>query len=356
MALEAREPLPDLVYSFFDDLDDDPEFALNLAPQKFAAEEIQNRQGQMRRRLDSRTRGLLELENDQFAANVDSVHVYRVVFLHRTVRDFLSDGNIQVLLQTDGDGNPLLAACHTFLAQLKTAIAQVAQKPLEELLCFASLCSAGPDSYAELELVIDAAEDLYKIYYRRKYHRWLFVGLAAKADFYLYVKAKLDSRPHGTMLSAVTGFDPPLYYALNIGRKARYDNLSLRCIALLLEAGADPSEQLVGGPLWEDFLSTIHSGNRTTRRERRHLYEIVEMLLAYGADWNAKLLVSNSDVTLSRMSAVDILKKFLGKSELAQLHEISERRGRKHHAKQNNNAQKNRKEIKRGVRAGCHQM
>jgi hypothetical protein len=55
-------------------------------------EEIQSRQEDMRRRLDARCKGLLEVIHDS------SSHNLKVDFLHRTVRDFLATKDMQVML------------------------------------------------------------------------------------------------------------------------------------------------------------------------------------------------------------------------------------------------------------------
>lgn len=86
VALEAREPLTLMCFSFIDQAVRDDDFALHRPVQPMDKYDIFNRHSQMRRRLNGRCKGLLEIE--QSPSSMDYLG-YRVNFLHRTVRDFL---------------------------------------------------------------------------------------------------------------------------------------------------------------------------------------------------------------------------------------------------------------------------
>lgn len=84
IAMSREEPLPLLTYAFVDDAEEDPnlDFSTSLT---LGTKEIQAKQEAMRRRLDGRCRGLLEVvEYKQKHETITQVD-----FLHRTVRDFL---------------------------------------------------------------------------------------------------------------------------------------------------------------------------------------------------------------------------------------------------------------------------
>lgn len=80
MAIIAKEPLPAIMYEFHDQEYDDDDYVFSMAVQPFTKRQREELWAEMKCRLNSRTRGLLE---------VDRVSD-KVVFLHRTVRDFLT--------------------------------------------------------------------------------------------------------------------------------------------------------------------------------------------------------------------------------------------------------------------------
>lgn len=92
IATMAPKPLGMLTYSFLDDIEDEPAFALKAPVRPYTEREVQERYERTRRRLDGRCKGLLEVNEDSSA---DSFFKYRVDFLHRTVREFLETDEIQ---------------------------------------------------------------------------------------------------------------------------------------------------------------------------------------------------------------------------------------------------------------------
>lgn len=77
IALAAREPAPTLIYTFHDEEYEDEDYALKLPLQPLDPVQADSMQEQTTRRLNGRSRGLLEVNN------------HRVEFLHRTVMDYL---------------------------------------------------------------------------------------------------------------------------------------------------------------------------------------------------------------------------------------------------------------------------
>lgn len=88
IALTATEPLAFPIYEFHDMKYDDPNHALKTQVEAIKESELDSMRRRVSYQLDSRTRGLLEIS----ASDV-------VLFLHRTVRDFLSKGNLTSFLQ-----------------------------------------------------------------------------------------------------------------------------------------------------------------------------------------------------------------------------------------------------------------
>lgn len=88
IALTAREPLEFPIFEFHDMEHDDPKYALKTCVKTIASSELDLMRSRVASQLNSRTCGLLEIS----AAGV-------VNFLHRTVRDFLSQQNMTTFLE-----------------------------------------------------------------------------------------------------------------------------------------------------------------------------------------------------------------------------------------------------------------
>ncbi|KAK4112197.1 hypothetical protein N656DRAFT_678195, partial [Canariomyces notabilis] len=86
IALRADCPLRWEVYAYHDQEYDDSDFYIKLPTTPITKGEHLRRYDQTRRRVNARTMGLLEVDND---GDDELAPVPRVQFLHRTVRDFL---------------------------------------------------------------------------------------------------------------------------------------------------------------------------------------------------------------------------------------------------------------------------
>ncbi|KAK6850274.1 hypothetical protein PG995_014107 [Apiospora arundinis] len=148
IATLADEPLPAMVYSYLDDIDDNPDFAIDLEQSELGLEQTRLKQDQLRRRLDGRSRGLLELVKWEDSPT-DMFFTYKVDFFHRTVRDFIQSEDVASSLQhVLGSENCPLTTCHAILAEMN------------------------------------------------EFRSFLFIGLAAQIDLFAYVRAKLVAKPN----------------------------------------------------------------------------------------------------------------------------------------------------------------
>jgi hypothetical protein len=86
-----------LIYSWLEDLED-PNFPFNLPVQGYSDEEIKRRHQDLRRQLDSLSKGLLEITTTTY--NSDIFFKYKVQFFHRTVRDYLQDSSRQIQMKS----------------------------------------------------------------------------------------------------------------------------------------------------------------------------------------------------------------------------------------------------------------
>lgn len=91
LALRAQDPLNLMLYSLIDQCNDDENWALDCDITSMDNYEISTRRNQMRRRLDGRCKGLLEIQPSH--SDIDYLGP-KVNFLHRTVRDFLTTKEI----------------------------------------------------------------------------------------------------------------------------------------------------------------------------------------------------------------------------------------------------------------------
>ena len=138
---EAKEPPSLLCLSF---ADEEPEFVPQMKVQPLSEDEKFSRVDIMRRRLNSRCKGLLEVGpavslvsealdtrdlsliqdpmsiNDRLAEGVSLVD-FTVQYLHRTVKDFLETPQVwgRIMLAGPPTYDPHLALCRSFIAQLK---------------------------------------------------------------------------------------------------------------------------------------------------------------------------------------------------------------------------------------------
>ncbi|OCL03823.1 hypothetical protein AOQ84DRAFT_368031 [Glonium stellatum] len=119
VVLCATEPLSLITFSFLDE--DDPDFAFHTKFQPMNDTEIHSRHEIMRRRLDGRCKGLLEVIQDNYN-NWGIFFNYKVDFLHRSVRDFLLTRHMQQLLEDhlDFPFDPRIAIASALVAQLKS--------------------------------------------------------------------------------------------------------------------------------------------------------------------------------------------------------------------------------------------
>lgn len=97
----SREPMNLLLASFVDE--EDPQFALRMKFKTMSDQDIDIRMDAMRRRINSRSRGLLEVKGGTstpqgIGYDASSHKEVTVQYLHRTVKDFVESSDIQQTL------------------------------------------------------------------------------------------------------------------------------------------------------------------------------------------------------------------------------------------------------------------
>ncbi|KAI0548411.1 hypothetical protein F4679DRAFT_323102 [Xylaria curta] len=350
LATLAPEPQFLMVYSLLDDVTDDMAvFMDGRSPKLMYDKEVCTRTQQMRRRLDGRCKGLLEVVADD--PNVGPYFECKVDFLHRTVRDFLlgSPEIRQILDQQrfadlDGIGrcasNVWLLPCLSILEAFKraplntgtrattaanTGIARrllesgIARRLLEGLMIFAHEAEINMTNRSALIRMLCDAEETY--YRRKQQFAWnldsyLFLGLACQADLFSYIENRIThgwfTQSHDTV--EVSRHQTPvtlLGYALDPAQ-----TLHPRIIQHLLAMGADPNEPVI--PLRDDtsswcrFLRDVSS--RVHLRTDERVRETIRLLLKHGANVDAEIIWNNNPIQ-TRVLAEAIL---CGKEHIAE--------------------------------------
>ncbi|KAK4168464.1 hypothetical protein QBC43DRAFT_187756, partial [Cladorrhinum sp. PSN259] len=286
VATMAEQPLPLVFYSFLDDLQDGV-LSLELPQEEISAQDIDYRQDQMRRRLDGRTKCLLEVVNLEWQMQEPSAFFdLGVDFLHRTVRDFLLLPSVQLKLPQCDDIS--LTACRASLIMLSKAPFRKSDMvrmigPLEQLFFFAREASRGVIAGSlepPLMELLEAAEE----HYNRVREKWswttedpVFTGLAAQADLYFFLEKPGRVFP----FRKTNAFARPLLdYALSPPRASQ--SISTRVVRLLLEQRSDPNEVYLGRTVFAGFVKTIRE--RIQVQDKDSLIEIVDLLVSHGAD------------------------------------------------------------------------
>ncbi|KAI1418856.1 hypothetical protein F5Y12DRAFT_789534 [Xylaria sp. FL1777] len=215
MATSVSQPQFLMVYSLLDDVSDSiTAFGEEHSPKVMYDHEVRTRAQQMRRRLDGRCKGLLEVVLDEPDAGL--YFEYKVDFLHRTVRDFLlGSPKIRRILEeqrftelsgiSSCDGNVWLLPCLSILEAFKRAPfrtgpqaaavdAELAVRLLESLMMFAYEAEANMSDRSALIRMLFDAEKTYDL--RRWQFSWpldtnLFLGLACQADLFSYIEKRI---------------------------------------------------------------------------------------------------------------------------------------------------------------------
>ena len=140
IAMRAGDPLPIDVYSWYDLEYSDEDYALKQPERYLDEQEVQARCDVASRRLNGWCKGLIETRHDQ------------VVFLHRTVRDFLRTESMIDFLKDKCHSN-----FHPSLSLLRAYIAWIKSERFEDQDLW--IINPGPFE-AKIHVILMLAEDL----------------------------------------------------------------------------------------------------------------------------------------------------------------------------------------------------
>ncbi|KAE9366262.1 hypothetical protein N431DRAFT_386517, partial [Stipitochalara longipes BDJ] len=269
IALTSQTPLPLLLYSVLDELEDSPKAALKLSIQPQTKSSVASKELKMQKRIDARSRGLLEVSYDTSETLTNGQFLKRVDFLHRTVRDFLKTKKVTELLtrQIGSSFDPYLTLCHLFLAAIKI-----------------------------FPLVISATID---------------VGLIDDCVQFLLFHAQISEK--NTLLSSTEVIEE-LDRLQQVESTEEGDHLIVpfeasqtqkrELIDLLLRNGANPHENKGGVAVWKDVIFRLPYTDIASEEQSLRIH-VIELFLRYGADPNLKYL----DTTVWQRRLEDLYKR-----------------------------------------------
>jgi hypothetical protein len=310
--MNAAQPRP-LTLLSFEFAEESFESAMKAEIKPLSERQLVSKAESVRRRLNSRSKGLLEATPVK-----DHPENAQVQYLHRTVKDFLSRSDIwaYIVSGTDTTFNANVTLCGIYLLELKTArVSKATLRPLWNAVrgCIDHACQAE-EALAQGQIRLldevdraagqvwnDAKETSSSTKFRKtnywtdtlvEYleavedcHTWVdcfpstsFFDFAVCCNLHRYVETKISSG----IVSRNHFLNGRTLLCLATQRK------DMRLITYLLEHKADPNKSSKSGlSAWQQLLSIIDS---TYFSEPESCYELATLYLDYGAD--PKVLVN----------------------------------------------------------------
>ena len=336
----SPEP-PTLLCMFF--ADEEPESFQTYKAQILDNEEEQLRADVMRRRINSRCKGLLEVSpgypkhrhgdsemnwfkgiapsnqkhhSSMFSSSPDST----VQYLHKTVKDFLESPKVwfQLLEKNANEYNPHLALCRSFVLQLKcinrawndnSSILYFVRRCLQHVCSIQEAGDDGalaPDLVAILDELDCAATELaqspgltFQDWPRPLHVEFgvrTFLSLTVRLGFNFYIEQKVN---RGCLVVDDTETWPLLADAITMNETLiRHFGCSalvnVKMVNLLLSRGADPNQKCGSETIWQRLLDNMH-GRTYPKLEDMDVQipiwiDIVLLFLQHGADRTVGLL------------------------------------------------------------------
>jgi hypothetical protein len=334
------ESLPLMTLAYFDNLR--PDFVLQPGFEVFDWSD--NETGKyifdcLRRRLNSRCMGLLEIHHDSFDRQTGLHLTAKVEFLHRTVRDFLLDSGANRILNqfTDVPVDAQMFHCNRLLSNLITLtrchprflpddlgrkevlidrlIKELASRPasdkqrtedmvekLKPLLEIFAKGSSDAASWLTLETLDSSSISgrSLKIWTRDNNS---FITLAINSSWTSYVESHLTK----DIVQGKQG-RPFLAYVLN----AFMSDEKLKILATILEHGANPNELFHGASVWMHFLKLCRffslQGNASDLSAdcKQRAYSALSLFIANGAAdiFRASAWLQGSPVSVNGVAEV----------------------------------------------------
>ena len=335
IALHAEEPLTLMTFAMLDE--EDAAYAMKWDIHPMDMQEIWSRYDDMMKRLNGRCRDLLEVTRVTSIPGMEEYEtwrvahsdrrlfrkelstelffIYRVDFLHRTVRDFLQSEDAQDMLRKRIKTmfSPNTSLCKAFLAQIKSILMRpeylANSGPLVDLVndmvhyARDSECRHG---VAQSQL-LDELNRVVHVHGKRYGHAFFktvqrscpgFLGFAAERGLELYLAEKMPQQLQRLPTSDAKLSTYLLCHAL-VSKDVllpKYENcVHPGVIRLLLSEGAKPNRKHNGNTIWSKYLKTMSMEWSSLSRSAQHTHlKVINLLLDAGAevvDWKGSLLL-----------------------------------------------------------------
>lgn len=330
----SAEPISLLTFSFLDE-DDLDDCITNTKTKPLTIDDISTREDEMRRRLNGRCKGLLEVfqGNNEFFLNKYPATFLgpKVDFLHRTAYDFLATKDMQSMLASHlkSDFEPLVLLCKAYLAQLNAIDysqltpnqGQLGTELLEDMVFYAraielKLGVSPIKLLDEAEAHVTRQKKFFSGLHSKAGTRFGFLPFLVKRELHLYVNEVLKKRPQlgprdcSALLEVALDHSETKYF------DATYDP---KMIAILLENGASPQQA------WNDLLKSLATQRALGDNDNSEtLLQVVELFLRHGADPQHRITTSETTREPRKDSgrAADLYKRSSVQSETASAYEI----------------------------------
>jgi len=298
-ALSSADAQSLITLWFLDEGEEDPEYAFKEKVKPLSIEQLTYMEDQMKRRLQARCKGLLEVHEDSYPHRCLR---YRVDFLHRTVRDYLLTPDMQKMLKTRLPENfeTRILFCKALLAQLKTADFEAtptsvaySRDLVEDLMFYGAQIERDDLSQLPtLYRVLDQAELVHLKAFgsKAKMPKNAFLGIAVRRNLMLYTKDKLEKHPE--LLHDKK--QPLLLTALLSPLKMKYEYppVNIDMVRILFTFGANPNERcapfrdigsrLEATTVWTEFLLELLNDNLAIENHMA-LFDILKLFISNGA-------------------------------------------------------------------------
>ena len=332
VALQASQPLSLMTFSYLDE--EDSCFAINAGVKPLGCQEVLYRLRTMKRRLNARCNGLLEITNfdevqsrrEFLRKNIDDFWdistqfddtqvsefflIYKVEFLHRTVRDFLNTKDMQNIIKSRvaTDFQPVSAICQAILAQIKALPmkGRFQSRHLNELaedLIYYTQVSERNYQRPEVETLdefertmfilkllchIEGASESLEKKTTIELLQHCFIGCMVQNGLCEYVSHKLHTCVSLPSIKTLLGFALRSSVSLKHG-SAFYPSMVRLLIDMLREDRSSLWSKIELSSLWTDLLISIPAiWKRISKDAKLAQLQIIQMLLDIGADPNQK--------------------------------------------------------------------
>jgi hypothetical protein len=324
IAASVEEPQTLVLYSYLDRAADDQLFWTNCVLGIFTPEQLDFNEDHMRRQLEGRSKGLLEI----FVENSETREVFKpkVDFLHRTVRDYMLGRN-DFWDVSDQKIDPYLIACGAKIAELEKGKEYYPvfwgenTRWVHDLCLFSREASKHTGSISALRAMLEHARSEWE---HGPTTQTNFIALAAQHNLLFYLDA--DGQRNDVQSWLKKPLKQPILDCALQPINSSERKSSSATIEFLLREGANPNEACYGSTtVWRRFLTTLEPDNGWSKQsDLKDLTEIVRLMLAYGASRSELLLYEDYRWKGACKAQISTIFRVHGKSHVIRVSDVIE--------------------------------